>query len=167
MGSIKLAPTLTEVDYIPKEIRERVGEILLTASIIQHQLSDLFANIAGLQPSIFTYLGHDIDTSKMITAIKRLAKSDDCPIAVDAELIAALNKCGDVLRKRNSVAHGSMAFVDGTLFRYQLEGGEKPHRLVQGLNQAYFDALLAEAKAALWALRVQGAAISKRRAIGQ
>lgn len=165
MGSIKLTPTVTEVDYIPKEIRERVGEIVLTAAIIQHQLADVFAQIAGMRPSVFTYLGHDLGTSKMIIAIKRLVKSDDCPITVDAGLIAALNKCGEVLKKRNSVAHGSMAFVDSVLFRYQLEGGDKPRRLVQGLNLAYFDELLAEAKAALWALRIQGAEISKGRAI--
>lgn len=166
MGSIKLTPTITEVDYIPMEIRERVGEIVLTAAIIQHQLSDLFAHIAGLRPSVFVYLGHDLDTSKMIKAIKRLVKSEDCPIDVDAGLIAALNRCDQVLTKRNSVAHGSMAFVDGVLFRYQLEGGDKPHRLVQGLNLAYFDELLSETKAALWALRAQGAKISKGRAIG-
>jgi len=166
MGSIKLEPNITEVDYIPREIRERVGDIVLTAAIIQHQLSDLFAYIVGLQPSVFTYLGHDLDTSKMITAIKRLVKSDDCPIDVDAGLVTALNKCGEVLKKRNSVAHGSMAFVDGVLFRYQLEGGDKPHRLAQGLNLAYFDELLSEAKAALWVLRTQGTAISKGRAIG-
>ena len=54
MGSIKLTPTVTEVDYIPKEIRERVGEIILTAAIIQHQLADVFAQIAGMRPSVFT-----------------------------------------------------------------------------------------------------------------
>lgn len=42
---------------------------------------------------------------------------------------------------------------------------ETSRGLVQGLNLAYFDELLAEAKAALWALRIQGAAISKGRAI--
>ena len=103
----------------------------------------------------------------MITAIKRLVKSDDCPIDVDAGLVTTLNRCGEVLKKRNDVAHGSMAFVDGVLFRYQLEGGDKPHRLAQGLNLTYFDELLSEAKTALWALRGQAATISKGRAIGE
>lgn len=94
-----------EVDYILKEIRKRVGEIVLTAAIIQRQLSDVFAHIVGVRPSVFTYLGHDLDTSKMITAIKRLVKSDYYLIAVDAGLIAALNKCGEVIKKHNSVAH--------------------------------------------------------------
>ena len=161
MGSIHLAPDITEIDHMPVEYRTRAGDIVLTCALIQRQLSELFAHIVGLNPAVFTYLGHDLDTSKMITAIKRLAKSDDCPSEVDGKLITTLNRCGKALQERNNVAHGPLAYDSGMLMRFQIEGGDQPHRVAQQLTMAYFDKALRDAKAALWALREQVIELNK------
>ncbi|NTZ44043.1 hypothetical protein G7A66_13335 [Altererythrobacter sp. SALINAS58] len=155
---------MTEIDHVPVEVRTRAGDIILTCALIQQQLAELFAHIVGLNPAIFTYLGHDLDTSKMITAIKRLAKSDDCPSEVDTKLISTLNQCAKVLQERNNVAHGPMVYVNEMLMRFEVKGGEKPHRVAQGLSIAYFDKTLGDAKAALWALRQQVIQLNKRKA---
>lgn len=155
VGSIRLTPDLTEIDYLPIEYRIRVGEIILVCAVMQNNLSSLFAHIALINPSVFTYLGHDIDTSKMIKAIQRLVKSDDCPTEVDSGIISVLKKCQKVLTKRNDVAHGPLHYIDGMLIRSELVGGDKPHRLARGLSLQYFDQTLAEAKSALWDLRLQ------------
>ena len=164
MGSIRLTPEITEIDHLPVEFRTKAGDIILVCALIQQQLSELFAHIVGLNPAVFTYLGHDLDTSKMISAIKRLVKSDDCPTEVDAQLITTLNKCEKALRERNNVAHGPMVYVDGMLVRFEVKGGDKPHRLAQGLSMPYFDKALGDAKAALWELRQQVIQLNKRKA---
>lgn len=93
VGSIHSTPDITEVDHLPVEFRIRAGDIILVSALIQQQLSELFAHIVGVNPAVFTYLGHELDTSKMITAIKRLVKSDDCPGEADSKLISLLNQC--------------------------------------------------------------------------
>jgi hypothetical protein len=164
MGSIRLTPDITEIDHLPVEFRTRAGDIILVCALIQQQLADLFAHIVGLNPAIFTYLGHDLDTSKMITAIKRLVKSDDCPNHVNGQLPAILNKCSKALQERNNVAHGPMAYDSGMLMRFEIRGGDKPHRLAQALSMTYFDQTLGDAKAALWELRLQVIELNKRKA---
>ena len=153
MVSIKLMPNKTEIDYIPSEIRTTVGDIILTSALIQHQLSELFAHIIAVNPAIFTYLGHDIDTNKIITAMKRLLKSNDCPIGIDIELVSVLNKCAMALQERNNIAHGGMRYVNGELMRFEIQGGEKPHRVANRLSFDYFDKVLSDMKSALWAIR--------------
>ena len=164
MGSIRLTPDTTEIDYLPVEFRIKAGDIILVCALIQQQLSELFAHIVGLNPAVFTYLGHDLDTSKMITAIKRLVKSDDCPNEVDGQLTAILNKCSKALQERNNVAHGPMLYDSGMLMRFEIKGGDKPHRSAQFLSMPYFDKALGDAKAALWDLRQQVIQLNKRRA---
>lgn len=164
MGSIHISPQITEIDHLPVEFRTKVGDIILVCALIQEQLSELFAHIVGLNPAVFTYLGHDLDTSKMITATKRLVKSDDCPTDVDSQLIGILNQCAKALEERNKIAHGPLLYYSGMLMRSELRGGDKPHRVAQGLSLAYFDKALADAKAALWALRLQVIELNKLKA---
>lgn len=164
MGSIRLTPDITEIDHLPVEFRTRAGDIILVCALMQQQLSDLFAHIVGLNPAIFTYLGHDLDTSKMITAIKRLVKSDDYPNQVDGQLTTILNKCAKALQERNNVAHGPLLYDSGMLMRFEIKGGAKPHRLAQVLSMAYFDRALGDAKTALWELRQQVIQLNKHKA---
>ncbi|MBN8844867.1 MAG: hypothetical protein J0H88_16625 [Sphingomonadales bacterium] len=164
MGSIRLTPDITEIDHLPVEFRTKAGDIILVCALIQQQLANLFAHIVGLNPAIFTYLGHDLDTSKMITAIRRLVKSDDCPNQVNGQLPTILNKCAKALQERNNVAHGPMTYDSGMLVRFEIKGGDKPHRLVKVLSMAYFDQALEDAKAALWELRLQVIELNKRKA---
>ena len=164
MGSIRLTPDITEIDHLPVEFRTKAGDTILVCALIQQELSELFAHIVGLNPAVFAYLGHDLDTSKMITAIKRLVRSDDCPSEVDAQLITILNRCGKALQERNNVAHGPLLYDSGMLMRFQIEGGDKPHRVAQQLTMAYFAKALGEAKAALWELRQQVIQLNKRKA---
>ena len=164
MASIRLTPDIKEIDHLPVEFRTRAGDIILVCSLIQQQLSELFAHIVGINPAVFTYLGHDLDTSKMITAIKRLVKSDDCPNEVDGHLTTTLNKCAKALQERNNVAHGPLLYVGGMLIRFEIKGGDKPHRLAQVLSMAYFDKVLGDAKTALWELRQQVIQLNKRKA---
>jgi hypothetical protein len=164
VGSIQITPEITEIDHLPVEFRTRAGDIILVCALIQQQLSELFAHIVGLNPAVFTYLGHDLDTSKMITATKRLVKSDDCPADVDSQLIGTLNQCAKALQERNNVAHGPMLYDSGMLMRFELRGGDKPHRVARQLSLGYFDKALADAKAALWALRLQVIELNKRKA---
>lgn len=164
MGSISLTPDITEIDHLPVEFRTRAGDIILVCALIQQKLSELFAHIVGLNPAVFTYLSHDLDTSKMITAIKRLVKSADCPGEVDSQLIGTLNQCAKALQERNNVAHGPMIYDSGMLMRFEIEGGEKPHRVARILSMTYFDMALFDAKAALWALRTQVIELNVRKA---
>ena len=164
MGSIRLTPEITEIDHLPLEFRTKAGDIILVCALLQQELSELFAHIVGLNPAVFTYLGHDLETSKMITAIKRLVKSDDCPNKVGSRLISILNKCENALKERNNVAHGPLLYGSGMLMRFEIKGGDKPHRLAKVLSMAYFDKALGDAKAALWELRLEVTQINKRKA---
>lgn len=164
VGSIRLTPEITEIDHLPVEFRTRAGDLILVCALIQQQLADLFSHIVGLNPAVFTYLGHDLDTAKMITAIKRLVKSDDCPNEVDGQIITILNRCAKALQERNNVAHGPLIYDSGMLMRFEIKGGDKPHRVAQGLSMACFDKALGDAKAALRELRQQVIQLNKRKA---
>ena len=163
MGSIQLTPNKTEIDYIPPEIRTTVGDIILTSALIQHQISDLFAKAIAVNPAIFTYLAHDIDINKIIIAMKRLLKSNDCPTGIDREILSVLTKCAKVFQERNNIAHGAMLYVDGTLIRFEIQGGETPYRVANGLSLAYFDKVLSDMKAALWAIRQHSIRLGRMR----
>lgn len=163
MGSIRLAPDLTEIDHIPEQVRLKAGDIVLTAALIQQQLAELFSEIIGVIPAIFTYLGHNLDTSQTRTALMRLIKSDDVPVETSATLIQTLKKCDKVLQKRNKIAHNPMVYVDNMLMRFEVEGGNKPHRVAKGLGLHDFEAILLEMKDVLWSLRLEVTELRKRR----
>jgi len=155
------SPEVTEIDHIPEEIRIMVGDIILISASIQRHLSEIFAKVIGASPAYYSYIGHDLDVSKTITAIKRFAKSPDCSFTVDDEFIKTINKCLKIFEKRNKIAHGAMFFDENMLMRYEIETGVKPQRVFRILGTVYFTKILAEAKSALWAIRLENAKLSR------
>ena len=153
MGSIKITPSITEIDYVPVEFRLTVGEIFLTSAMVQHQLVELFAKIVGVNPAIFVYLGHTLDTSQTIKALQRLIKSDDAPIQTSSALSDVLKRCIKILEERNKIAHSAIIYVDNMLMRSEVEGGNKPKRVMRVLTLEHFTFVLREMKSVLWDLR--------------
>jgi hypothetical protein len=162
LGSIQLTPSITEIEYVPENIRLVVGDIILTAAIIQEQLARLFAVIVEVNPAVFVYLGHTLDTSQMIKALKRLIKSDDAPIPTSKTLSDTLTRCAKALEKRNMIAHYPIIYVDNMLMRSEIRGGKKPHRVAQVLNIIYFQSLLLDMKSTVWELRCELGALQRR-----
>ncbi len=156
MGSIRVSESQTEIDSVPPEIRQLVGDIILNFALLQSQLSELFAAVCQAKQSYFTYLGHNVDISTMTTAIIRLLSSYEKPEGDFSSLIRCLKKCKELSEERNKMAHSSLIFDPQAklLMRSEIRGGSESGRVGQILRGEHFQSILSSLKKQMWTIRM-------------